>query len=202
MSDIKLKKCQWPLGSDIMENYHDNEWGIPLHDDTKLFEFLVMESMQCGLSWMTVMKKREALREAFSYYDWNKVALYTEEDITKAMEVPNMLKSPRKIKAIINNAQCYKKIADEFGSFDEYLWAYTGGKVFTYKSHENLMPAQNELSEKIAADLKKRGFKYLGPVTVYSYIQSCGLINDHSPECYLYKEICDKYPVEFIEDGV
>lgn len=193
------EKCDWFAVGGIMEKYHDDEWGNPEHDDKKLFEFLMLESMQCGLSWTIIMKKRQALSEAFDGWDYEKIAKYDENKLQEIIAYPNMLKSMPKIKAMASNAKAFIKIREEFGSFDSYLWAYTGGKVLVYSQNQIKMPAQNELSEKIAKDLKKRGFKYLGAVTVYSFLQAVGVINDHAEKCFRYKEIIDTYEVEFID---
>ncbi len=194
----QAEKCDWFAVGGIMEKYHDEEWGNPEHDDKKLFEFLMLESMQCGLSWTIIMKKRQALSEAFDGWDFEKIAKYDENKLQEIIAYPNMLKSMPKIKAMAVNAEAFIKIREEFGSFDSYLWAYTGGKVLVYRQNQIKMPAQNELSEKIAKDLKKRGFKYLGAVTVYSFLQAVGVINDHAEKCYRYKEIIDNHEVEFI----
>ncbi len=194
----QAEKCDWFAVGGIMEKYHDEEWGNPEHDDKKLFEFLMLESMQCGLSWTIIMKKRQALSEAFDGWNFEKIAKYDENKLQEIIAYPNMLKSMPKIKAMVVNAKAFIKIREEFGSFDSYLWAYTGGKVLVYRQNQIKMPAQNELSEKIAKDLKKRGFKYLGAVTVYSFLQAVGVINDHAEKCFRYKEIIDNYEVEFI----
>ncbi len=182
-----------------MEKYHDEEWGNPEHDDEKLFEFLMLESMQCGLSWTIIMKKRQALSEAFDGWDFEKIAKYDKNKLQEIIAYPNMIKSMPKIKAMVVNAKAFIKIREEFGSFDSYLWAYTSEKVLVYRQNQIKMPAQNELSKKIAKDLKKRGFKYLGAVTVYSFLQAVGVINDHAEKCYRYKEIIDNHEVEFID---
>lgn len=195
----QAEKCDWFAVGGIMEKYHDEEWGTPEHDDKKLFEFLMLESMQCGLSWTIIMKKRQALSEAFDGWDFEKIAKYDENKLQEIIAYPNMLKSMPKIKAMVVNAKAFIKIREEFGSFDSYLWAYTGEKVLVYRQNQIKMPAQNELSEKIAKDLKKRGFKYLGAVTVYSFLQAVGVINDHAEKCYRYKEIIDNHEVEFID---
>lgn len=193
------EKCDWFAVGGIMEKYHDEEWGTPEHDDKKLFEFLMLESMQCGLSWTIIMKKRQALSEAFDGWDFEKIAKYDENKLQEIIAYPNMIKSMPKIKAMVVNAKAFIKIREEFGSFDSYLWAYTGEKVLVYRQNQIKMPAQNELSEKIAKDLKKRGFKYLGAVTVYSFLQAVGVINDHAEKCFRYKEIIDNHEVEFID---
>ncbi len=145
------------------------------------------------------MKKRQAFFEAFDGWDFGKIANYGENKLEEIKAYPNMLKSMPKIKAAVTNAKAFIQIREEFGSFDNYLWNYTNGKVLVYKSHKDILIAKNELSEKIAKDLKKRGFKYLGAVTVYSFLQACGVINDHQEKCYLYREIIENYETEFLE---
>ena len=187
--------CNWGTNLDILIAYHDTEWGVPLHDDRGQFEFLMMEVMQCGLNWTMMMKKREIFRSCFDNFEFAKIAEYTEEDIERILEVPGMIKSRRKIEAIINNAKCFQKIRQEFGSFDAYLWAYTDGKTIIYNKHEDgYIPVSNGLSDEISKDLKKRGFKYLGTVTVYSHLQACGMINDHGSDCPCYKRINSSHP--------
>ena len=187
--------CNWGTNLDILIAYHDTEWGVPLHDDRGQFEFLMMEVMQCGLNWTMMMKKREIFRSCFDNFEFDKIAEYTEEDIERILEVPGMIKSRRKIEAIINNAKCFQKIRQEFGSFDAYLWAYSDGKTILYNKHEDgYIPVSNGLSDEISKDLKKRGFKYLGTVTVYSHLQACGMINDHGSDCPCYKRINSSHP--------
>ena len=187
--------CNWGTDLDILIAYHDTEWGVPLHDDRGQFEFLMMEVMQCGLNWTMMMKKREIFRSCFDNFEYDKIAKYTEEDVDRILEVPGMIKSRRKIEAIINNAKCFQKIREEFGSFDSYLWAYSDGKTILYNKHgDGYIPVSNGLSDEISKDLKKRGFKYLGTVTVYSHLQACGMINDHGSDCPCYKRINAAHP--------
>ena len=187
--------CNWGTNLDILIAYHNTEWGVPLHDDRGQFEFLMMEVMQCGLNWTMMMKKREIFRSCFDNFEFDKIAEYTEEDVERILEVPGMIKSRRKIEAIINNAKCFQKIRQEFGSFDAYLWAYSDGKTILYNKHEEgYIPVSNGLSDEISKDLKKRGFKYLGTVTVYSHLQACGMINDHGSDCPCYKRINSSHP--------
>ena len=154
--------CNWGTNLDILIAYHDTEWGVPLHDDRGQFEFLMMEVMQCGLNWTMMMKKREIFRSCFDNFEYDKIAKYTEEDVERILKVPGMIKSRRKIEAIINNAKCFQKIREEFGSFDAYLWAYSDSKTILYNKHEDgYIPVSNGLSDEISKDLKKRGFKYL-----------------------------------------
>lgn len=196
---MQKEKCAWCKDGGLNENYHDTEWGVPIHDDRKQFEFLMLEAMQCGLSWTLMLKKREIFRKCFDNFDYVKIAEYGEDKIKSIMEYPDMIKSERKIKAIINNAKAFIKIREEYGSFDSFLWSYSNNKTLIYKSHQTQWAASNELSDKIAKELKKRGFKFLGSITVYSHLQACGIINDHEEGCFMYREIAEKYPIEYIE---
>lgn len=173
-----------------MIRYHDEEWGVPVHDDRKQFEFLMMEVMQCGLNWNMMIQKRETFRGCFDGFDFDKVAAYSEEDIERIMETEGMIRSRRKIEAVIHNAKCFQKICAEFGSFSEYIWGFTKGKTYLYMGHQRgSILARNGLSDRISADLKKRGLKYMGSVTVYSHLQACGIINDHWEGCFRYNEL-------------
>lgn len=196
-----MNRCPWCLINDLEIKYHDEEWGVPVHDDQKQFEYLMMEVMQCGLSWDTVLKKRDIFRSCFDRFDFDKIAAYSEGDVERIMNTPGMIRSRRKIEAVIGNARCVQKIREEFGSFSAYLWSYTDGKILLYKGHETgNVPASNALSEKISKDLKKRGMKYLGPVTVYAHLQASGIINDHQKDCYCYGQLIGQYPVEYVEE--
>ena len=186
----KMERCPWCLGNEKMIRYHDEEWGVPVHDDQKQFEFLMMEVMQCGLNWNMMIQKREIFRACFDDFDFDKVALYGETDIERIMGMEGMIRSRRKIEAVIHNAQCFQKIREEFGSFSEYIWGFTRGKTYLYMGHQKGgIPARNGLSDRISADLKRRGLKYMGSVTVYSHLQACGIINDHWEGCFRYKEL-------------
>lgn len=177
------------------EIYHNTEWGLPLHDDRKQFEFLMLEVMQCGLSWQLMLKKRGIFHQCFDNFDFNKIARYTTKDIKRILNTPAMIHSERKIKAIIQNACAFLQVRKEFGSFSTFLWNYTDGKTILYTGHATgKVPAANGLATQISQDLKKRGFTFLGPVTVYSHLQACGIINDHSADCPLFKRISQKYP--------
>ena len=189
-----MSGCDWSGCHPIVSEYHDKEWGVPLHDDVKLFEFLMLECLQCGLSWETVMKKREIFRECFENYDFEKIACYGEDDIERIMNTDGMLRSLPKIRAVINNAARYIEVRNEFGSFSNYIWSYSDGKVIIYDRGDRPVPPSNGLSERMSKDLKKRGFKYLGAVTVYSFLQSCGVINDHGHDCTCFKRIVASYP--------
>jgi len=187
--------CNWGHTSVINQKYHDEEWGVPLHDDKRQFEYLMMEVMQCGLSWTIVINKREIFRCCFDGFDFNKIAAYTEKDVERIMATEGMIKSPRKIAAIIHNARCFQKIREEFGSFDAYLWKYSQGRTILYDKHgDGYIPVSNGLSDIISKDLKKRGFKFLGTITIYSHLQACGMINDHGNDCLRYQYIVANYP--------
>jgi DNA-3-methyladenine glycosylase I len=174
--------------------YHDEEWGVPVHDDKVQFEYLMLEVMQCGLSWNLMIEKREIFRACFDGFDFEKIASYTEQDIERILEYPGMIRSINKVRAVISNAKCFIAIRDEFGSFDNYLWKYSSGKTILYMGHQKgKIPARNGLSDTISKDLKKRGFKYLGPVVIYSHLQACGMINDHVEKCFRYKYINETY---------
>ena len=185
-----MERCPWCPENEKMIRYHDEEWGVPVHDDRKQFEFLMMEVMQCGLNWNMMIQKREVFRTCFDDFDFVKVAAYDEVDIERILGTEGMIRSRRKVEAVIHNAQCFQKIQTEFGSFCEYIWSFTKGKTYLYMGHQKGgIPASNGLSNRVSADLKKRGLKYMGPVTVYSHLQACGIINDHWKGCFRYQKL-------------
>lgn len=191
-----MERCIWCLCNEKMIRYHDEEWGIPVYDDRKQFEYLMLEVMQCGLNWNMMIQKREIFRECFDNFDFDKIASYKESDVERIMKTEGMIRSERKIRAVISNAKCFQKVREEFGTFSSYLWNYSKGKTILYTGHQKgKIPAKNGLSDKISKDLKKRGFKYLGSITVYSHLYSCGIINDHVENCFRYKDILENYPV-------
>lgn len=197
---MELRRCGWCCDNGLNQNYHDQEWGIPLHDDQKHFEFLMMEVMQCGLSWTLMLKKREVFRNCFAGFDYQKVSEFTEDDIARILNTEGMIRSRRKVCAIIHNARCFQQIIDAYGSFDKYIWSFSNHKTYIYrKHHQGFWEAKNDLSDRISADLKKRGFKYLGSITVYSHLQACGIINDHAPDCWMYDRLLRETDVEFID---
>lgn len=185
-----MDRCPWCTCNEKMIRYHDEEWGVPVYDDQKQFEFLMMEVMQCGLNWNMMIQKREIFRECFDRFDYNKVAEYQEAEIERILNTDGMIRSRRKIEAVIHNARCFQKIREEFGSFSDYIWGFTGGKTYLYTGHQKgEIPARNGLSDRISKDLKKRGLKYMGSITVYSHLQACGIINDHLETCGRYREL-------------
>ncbi len=189
-----METCQWPVTA-VMKKYHDEEWGVPVHDDRKHYEYLMLEALQCGLSWQLIMDRRDVIRKCFADFDWEKTAQYTEEDVERIVNTEGMIRSPRKVRAVIHDAQCFQRIRERYGSFDAWLWSFTDGKTILYNGHEEGgIPASNGLSDRIAKQLKQYGFKYLGTVTVYAYLQACGVINDHQKDCPCYTRIIEKYP--------
>ncbi len=190
-----MERCSWCLCNEKMTRYHDQEWGVPLHDDRKQFEFLMMEVMQCGLNWNMMIQKREIFRRCFDDFDYDRIAEYGEEEIARILNEEGMIRSRRKVEAVISNARCFQAVRREYGSFSEYIWKFSGGKTILYAGHQKgKIVAKNALSDQVSRDLKKRGFKYLGSVTVYSHLQACGIINDHLEDCFRYREIVDNYP--------
>ena len=185
-----MKRCEWCTGSELYMEYHDTEWGVPVFDDRKHFEFLVLESAQAGLSWITILKKRENYRKAYDNFDPKKVARYTEAKKAKLMADAGIVRNRLKIEASISNAQKFLEIQKEYGSFSNYIWSFTNGKPVTgkWKKIEEI-PARTELSDSVSSDLKKRGFKFLGSVIMYSHLQATGIINDHLTGCFRYKEL-------------
>ena len=185
-----MDRCPLCTCNEKMIRYHDEEWGVPVYDDQKQFEFLMMEVMQCGLNWNMMIQKREIFWECFDRFDYNKVAEYQEAEIERILNTEGMIRSRRKIEAVIHNARCFQKIREEFGSFSDYIWGFTGGKTYLYTGHQKgEIPARNGLSDQISKDLKKRGLKYMGSITVYSHLQACGIINDHLETCGRYREL-------------
>ena len=190
-----VERCPWCASSELYMNYHDLEWGVPVFDDTKHFEFLVLESAQAGLSWITILKKRENYRRAYDGFDPRKVARYTEKKFEKLLSDPGIVRNRLKIAASINNAKRFLEIQKEFGSFSSYIWGFSGGKPVTGKWKTIAeIPAKTELSDKIAADMKKRGFNFLGSTILYSHMQATGIVNDHITSCFRYKEIKNQLP--------
>lgn len=187
--------CNWETTSEQNRRYHDEEWGVPLHDDRGQFEFLTLEVMQCGLNWDLVIQKRDIFRSCFDNFNYDRIAAYDEKDVERIMNTKGMIRSRRKIEAIIGNARGFQKMQKKYGSFSNWLWSFSGGKTILYHKHgEGWIPVSNYLSEKISKELKKWGFKYLGPITVYSHLQACGIINDHDIHCERYKELTQTYP--------
>lgn len=183
-----MNRCFWADSDPLLREYHDKEWGVPLFDDIKQFEFLSLEVMQCGLSWLTVLRKRDALNKAFDNFDPKSVALFDEKKIEEILNTDGIIRSERKIRAIVNNAKAFLEIQAEFGSFSSFLWSFTNNKSVEYENTHEIV-ARNELSDMVSAELKRRGFSFLGSVTIYSHLQAAGIINDHFDYCFRYKEV-------------
>jgi DNA-3-methyladenine glycosylase I len=182
--------CSWPKGDSLLTKYHDTEWGVPLHNDKKLFEFLILEGFQAGLSWLTVLKKRENFRKAFDTFDFNKVAKYDQRKINALLQDSGIIRNKLKIESAITNAKAFIDVRKEFGTFNKYIWNFTGNKPI-HNEFESMkaIPAKTELSDLISKDLKKRGFKFVGSTIVYAHMQATGMVNDHITSCFRYKEI-------------
>ena len=184
-----LKRC-WGTESPLYMSYHDEEWGVPLHDDKKLFELLILEGFQAGLSWSLILERRSGFREAFEGFDPSKIAKYSQKDYTRLMRAPGVIKNKAKLLSTINNAQRFLEIKKEFGSFDNFIWKFVNGKPIDNKLESfSEMPSETELSEAISKELKSRGFKFVGPTICYSFMQAIGLVNDHLTWCFRYKQI-------------
>lgn len=181
--------CSWFEQNQLLLDYHNTEWGLPVHDDRKLYEYLFMEAMSTGLSWQLMLKKRDVFRRCFAGFDFNVVAKFDEKDVGNIFSLEGMIRSRNKIKAMINNANCFVRIVSESGSFNHYIWSFTNFKTLVYLSHQHRTTTKNKLSDQISKDLRKHGFKYLGTVTTYSYLQAIGIINDHSINCPRWRDL-------------
>lgn len=187
---MEKTRCSWCESSDLYKKYHDTEWGVPVYDDQQLFEFLILETFQAGLSWITVLKKRENFRLAFDFFDYKKIAIYDEEKFEELIQNAGIIRNKLKIKAAISNAQAFMEIQKEFGSFSKYIWGFTNGKPI--QNNFNTLaeiPATTPLSDTISKDLKKRGFKFVGSTVIYAHMQATGMVNDHITSCFRYKEV-------------
>ena len=189
-AETNLSRCPWCLGFPEYVHYHDTEWGVPVRDDRVHFEFLILESAQAGLSWATILKKREGYRNAFADFDFKVVAEFPESYVQELLLDPGIIRNVLKIRAAINNARCFMKVQEDFGSFSSYIWGFVGGKPKqnTLASMKNITATTTE-SDLLAKDLKKRGFKFLGSTTVYAHMQATGLVNDHLESCYRNTEV-------------
>ena len=187
-----METCSWPNNDPLMIEYHDKEWGVPVHDDRNHFEFMVLDAFQAGLSWAIVLKKREGFRNAFDNFDIKKIATYDENKIGKMLQDASIIRNQQKIRASINNAQRFLEVQDEYGSFDKYIWQFTGNKTKVNKwSSLDQLPATSPESDAMSKDLKKRGFKFVGSTICYAYMQAAGMVNDHLETCFRYKEVME-----------
>lgn len=183
-------RCEWCLGHDIYVDYHDKEWGVPLHDDQIIFEYLQLEGAQAGLSWLMVLKKRENYRKAFDNFNAEKIARYDQKKIDELLGNAGIIRNKLKINAAINNAQSFLEVKEKFGSFDKYIWQFVDGKpiVNTWKTMKEIPASTNE-SDIMSKDLKERGFKFVGTTICYAHMQATGMVNDHIVDCFRYKEV-------------
>lgn len=184
----KEKICQWATKSEIEKEYHNNEWAVPSHNDRYLFEMLVLEGAQAGLSWVTILNKRENYRKSFDNFEPEKIVNYSEEKIKELLNNPGIIRNKLKINSVINNAEKFIEIQKEYGSFDNYIWSFTEKiQIINNWEKDEDIPVKSELSEKVSKDLKSRGFKFVGPVIIYSYLQAIGIIDDHISSCSIKK---------------
>jgi len=187
---MNKKRCDWSTKDPLYIDYHDKEWGTPLHDEQKIFEFLILETFQAGLSWITVLRKRENFRKAFDQFDYKKVALYDEAKIQELLLDKGIIRNKLKVRSAVSNAQAFMEIQKEFGSFDKYIWGFVNGKpIQTNRKLMSEITATTEISDKLSKDLKKRGFKFVGSTVIYAHMQATGMVNDHVESCFRYKDL-------------
>lgn len=184
------QRCSWCQGDALYEAYHDEEWGVPIYDDDLLFEFLILETFQAGLSWITILRKRENFKKAFDAFNYKKIATYSQDKMDALLLDAGIIRNKLKIKATVTNAQAFIKIQEEFGSFSKYIWGFVDGKPLknNFKSMVEV-PSNTPLSDTISKDLKKRGFKFVGSTVVYAHMQATGMVNDHMTDCFRYHEV-------------
>ena len=185
-----MKTCEWPADDELMVKYHDKEWGVPLHDDRKLFEFIVLDGAQAGLSWKTILYRREGYRKAFDNFDPKKIAKYTKKDVKRLLNDKGIIRNRLKIESTITNAQKFLEIQKEFGSFDKYIWQFVAHKPIRNKFRSlKDIPANSKESDSMSKGLKKRGFRFVGSTICYAFMQASGMVNDHIAKCFRYKEL-------------
>lgn len=189
----EVKRCQWSISDPIYIKYHDKEWGVPVHNDRKLFEMIVLDGAQAGLSWLTILKKRENYRKAFDNFDPKKVASYDKRKIARLLKNEGIIRNKLKVESAVTNAKAFLKVKEEFGTFDKYIWSRFGGiggrtKVNSWKTLKDI-PATSKESDAMSKDLKSRGFKFVGSTICYAFMQAAGMVNDHTVDCFRYKEL-------------
>lgn len=181
--------CLWPTNDPLMIEYHDNEWGIPLHDDRRLFEFMLLDAFQAGLSWKTILHRREGFRQAFAGFDPEKVAAFDEAKVLELMQDTGIIRNQSKIRSSVSNAQAFLKVQQEFGTFDKYIWQFTGGKTLvSHLTELSVIPVSTKESDAMSKDLKKRGFRFVGTTICYAFMQAAGMVHDHMVYCFRYQE--------------
>ncbi|WP_418508593.1 DNA-3-methyladenine glycosylase I [Corallibacter sp.] len=187
---MEKQRCSWCVGDPLYEAYHDQEWGVPVYDDATIFEFLILETFQAGLSWITVLRKRENFKKAFDNFDYKTIANYKQSKIDSLLQDAGIIRNKLKVNATVTNAQAFMKVQQEFGSFSKYIWSFVDGKpiknaIKDYKS----APATTEISDALSKDLKKRGFKFVGSTVIYAHMQATGMVNDHEVSCFRYNDV-------------
>lgn len=187
---VMKRRCHWGTGNELYIDYHDREWGVPLHDDQRLFEFLILEGAQAGLSWLTILKKRENYRLALDGFDPQKIADYDSQKVQELLRNPGIVRNRLKLEATVTNARAFLKVQREFGSFDRYIWQFVNGRPIRnkWKSVAEI-PARTDASDSMSQDLKRRGFKFVGTTICYAFMQAVGMVNDHTVDCFRYREI-------------
>ncbi|MDT0649221.1 DNA-3-methyladenine glycosylase I [Autumnicola edwardsiae] len=186
----EISRCGWCVGDPLYEAYHDQEWGVPVFDDKTIFEFLLLETFQAGLSWITILRKRENFRCAFDDFNYNKIALYSEEKIQELLQDKGIIRNKLKVRSAVTNAQLFIQIQKEYGSFSNYIWSFVDGKPVQNEVKDyRKAPATTEISDKLSKDLKKLGFKFVGSTVVYAHMQATGMVNDHEVSCFRYNEV-------------
>lgn len=184
---MSLIRCAWVGNDPLYQQYHDNEWGVPVYDDSKLFEFLILETFQAGLSWITILRKRENFRAAFDQFDYRKIVDYSEDKIGELMQDAGIIRNQLKIRATVTNAKAFMKVQEEFGSFSKYIWSFVNTEpIMNNFTTIKDLPARTDLSDTISNDLKKRGFKFVGSTVIYAHMQATGMVNDHTTDCFRY----------------
>ena len=188
-----MRRCEWAYGGELEQSYHDNEWGVPIHDDRTLFEFLILEGAQAGLSWSIILKKREGYKKAFDNFDARKISKYTEADISRLLHDSGIIRNRLKISAAITNARAFLRLQKEAGSFDNYIWQFVNGKPIrnSWKKLKDT-PSSTPESDAMSKDLKRKGFKFVGRTICYAFMQAVGMVNDHVVDCFRYKELKSK----------
>ncbi|MDT0688003.1 DNA-3-methyladenine glycosylase I [Autumnicola psychrophila] len=188
----EISRCGWCVGDPLYEAYHDQEWGLPVYDDKTIFEFLLLETFQAGLSWITILRKRENFRNAFDDFDYHKIASYSEEKIQDLLQDKGIIRNKLKVRSAVTNAQLFIQIQKEYGSFSKYIWSFVDGKPIQNEVEDyKKAPATTEISDKLSKDLKKRGFKFVGSTVIYAHMQATGMVNDHEVSCFRYEEVKD-----------
>jgi DNA-3-methyladenine glycosylase I len=187
---MKKNRCGWCEGDSLYEAYHDTEWGVPVKDDATIFEFLILETFQAGLSWITILRKRENFRKAFDHFDYKKIARYDQEKIDELLQNAGIIRNKLKVNATVSNAKAFIKVQNEFGTFSNYIWDFVNGKPIKnkFKNYKDA-PANTTVSDALSKDLKKRGFKFVGSTVVYAHMQATGMVNDHETSCFRYNEV-------------